>query len=120
MAEPPRLLRAELLYRAVFPDAPGLFRAQVVEATRHAMLLLPQAVLRPRACLFLFQRVKARYLLDLLSYLVQHGRVCLADRVALAAGLRRQPGSHHQPARRCPLIVQPHAWAEEYSSGSRF
>ena len=95
MGEPPRLLRAELLYRAVFPDAPGLFRAQVVEATRHAMLLLPQAVLRPRACLFLFQRVRAKYLLELLWSLALRARVCLADRVALAAGLRRQPGSHH-------------------------
>jgi hypothetical protein len=95
MAEPPRLLQAEL--------SRPVERLACHEPCR-------------------VQTAKGKYLLELLSRLAARARVYRAGagqvKPALSP-LAQRVGSRQQSAG-CLLVVQPHVLAEEYSSGSRF
>lgn len=72
-----------------------------------------------RAWVCLARMAKAKYRLELLSHRAVPAQVCRADQVKPApCPLAQRVGSRQQPAG-CLLFVQPHALAEEYSSGSR-
>jgi hypothetical protein len=63
---------------------------------------------------------EVKYLLALLSHPAIPAQVCLAGQVKPApCPLAQRVGSRQEPAG-CLLFVLPRAWAEEYSSGSRF
>jgi len=84
-----------------------------------AMAKYPPAPLSHRAWVCLARMAKAKYRLELLSHRAVPAQVCRADQVKPApCPLAQRVGSRQQPAG-CLLFVQPHALAEEYSSGSR-
>ena len=121
MAELPRLPPAESSHRVGCLVCHEACLVQLAELPRRVLAALSRPVAR-LACHepCLVQTAKAKCLLDLLSHPAVRARVCLAAQAKLAPSpLARRVGSRQQLAR-CLVVVQPHALAEEYSSGSRF